>query len=61
MTNFIEAAHEGGLAAVQALVAKGAALNVKSHDGSTALTWVARNGHTAIVELIEAKQRQPAV
>jgi ankyrin repeat protein len=52
----ISAAQKGHFKAVEALLAKGADVNVKDKElGQTALMWAAQEGYTKIVEALLAK------
>ena len=55
MTPLMFGCRGNNLEIVQAVVAKGAALNTKSHGGMTALMWAAIGGHTEIANFLMAK------
>jgi ankyrin repeat protein len=38
---------------IQALLDKGADLNIKAKDGATALSWASKKGNTATVALLK--------
>ncbi|HUV65128.1 MAG TPA: ankyrin repeat domain-containing protein [Sedimentisphaerales bacterium] len=49
----IQAAKDGDVQAVKALLAGGANVNIKDDNGRVPLMWAAYNGHTSIVQLLE--------
>jgi hypothetical protein len=59
-TDFLEASRKGRTKDVEALLAKGADIEVKDRDGRTPLMLAAQYGHTATVELLLAKGAKPA-
>jgi ankyrin repeat protein len=54
-TVLILASQKGHTEIVEALLAKGADVNAKANDGSTAFLWANVNGHTEIVKALLAK------
>jgi len=51
----MHASKEGNIAQVNALLAKGADVNVKDSHGLTALMLASQNGHSEVVKLLLAK------
>ena len=52
----LNAAREGNIAIVKALLDKGIDVNEKDREGKTALMLATGNGHTEVVELLEHAQ-----
>ncbi len=57
--DLLAAARKGDLAAVKALVGKGADVNTRTHYGVTPLFYAAANGHLEVVRLLIDKGADP--
>ena len=59
MTPLMLAASRGGVAIVQALLAKGANVRKTDYTGRDALDWAAESHRPAIVQLLAARRSPP--
>jgi serine/threonine-protein phosphatase 6 regulatory ankyrin repeat subunit B len=51
----MKAAYKGSLEVVRLLLEKGANIDSKGNDGSTALKWATDAGHTEVVKLLQER------